>query len=224
MGPEPCVRGPPERTDHPDTTSREATLNWITEICRSPRFSRFEYAQLWSAALDAQFNAYPEYKAFRMAVHEWQEGEHAEIRLATDDVIAGRRRDARTERLLHVLAEADIEAPELFRGVALPVNADFKAEFGRGADIFPQLCSFTTSIEEAEYRAMGVSGGVRASVIFHLEAGGRAVPIENLSYRSDLWEEREWYTSGRFVGLGLDNRPDGIVWVRIRHEEIYYVG
>jgi hypothetical protein len=157
-------------------------------------------------------------------VHEWQAGEHAEIRLATFDVIAGRRRDARTERLLRVLAEADIEAPELFRGIALPSDADFVAEFGPGVDIFPQLSSFTTSIDEAEYRAAGKSIGAQNAMILHLEAGARAIPIENLSYRSDLWEEREWYTSGRFVGLGLERRPNGMVWVRIRHEEVYYGG
>jgi len=209
--------------NHPDPTAG-GTLTWISEICRSPRFSRFAEAQAWSAALDARFGADTEYIAFRKAVHDWQEGGHSEIRLATDDVVAGRRRDARAEQLLRVLAEADIKAPELFRGIALPVDADLEAELGPGVEIFPQLCSFTTSIEEAEYRAARVSRGARTGVILHLEAGARAVPIENLSYRSDLWEEREWYTSGRFVGLGLDNRPDGIVRVRIRHEEVYYGG
>lgn len=157
-------------------------------------------------------------------MHEWQTGDHAEIRLATDDVIAGRRRDARTERLLRALVEADVQAPELFRGIALPFDADLEAELGPGVGIFPQLSSFTTSIEEAEYRATGKSDSGRVAVIFHVEAGARALPIENLSYRSDLWEEREWYTSGRFVGLSLDRTTNGMVWVRIRHEEVYYGG
>lgn len=203
--------------------SLEGALNWIQEICNAPRFARFTDAQQWAAALDARFHADPEYRAFRNTVHEWQEGDHVEIRLATDDVIAGRRWDARTQRLLRVLAEATIEAPELFRGIALPIDADLEAEFGRDVDIFPQLCSFTTSIEEAEFRAAKGRDRGRIGVVFRLEAGARAIPIENLSYREDLWKEREWYTSGRFVGMGLDRQAGGMVSVRIRHEEVYHV-
>ncbi|CAA9305448.1 MAG: hypothetical protein AVDCRST_MAG68-787 [uncultured Gemmatimonadetes bacterium] len=171
--------------------------------------------------LEAGFGSDPEYRAFRNTVHEWQEGDHAEIRLATDDVIAGRRWDARTQRLLRVLAEADIEAPELFRGISLPIDADLDTNFGAGVDIFPKLSSFTTSIEEAGYRAARAHDKARVGVIFQLEAGARAIPIENLSYREDLWAEREWYTSGRFVGLGLTERS-GVVWARIRHEEVHH--
>ncbi len=155
---------------------------------------------------------------------EWQEGGHGEIRDATDDVIAGTLWDRRTRALLRVLALAEVEAPELFRGMTLPRNMDVEREFVAGASIFPPLSSFTTNFEEARFRATRRSGQPQWQLIFRLVPGARAVPIENLSTREETWAEREWYTAGRFVVTGSDLSSDGLLSIHLSHKEVYRVG
>ena len=99
------------------------------------------------------------------------------------------------------------EVPELFRGMAVKVEADtaewwdaFEDQFQVGRPIDLNATSFSSSEKKAA-EFSGMIGGTRkatsnyTAVRFYLEEGAHALPVEALS---KFKTEREWITGGRF--------------------------
>jgi len=147
------------------------------------------------------------FQEFARAVDEWTESDKsvAAIKGEVSDTLSGQRGSTRARALVSAVRSSPASAPELYRGITFPGSKkELLAKHAPGTRLRWGMSSFTSETAVAgQFAERGgrVVGGI--PVVFRMMEGARAAKIENLS---SLWEEREWYTTGRFEVEEVNDR------------------
>ncbi|MBA3761981.1 MAG: minor capsid protein [Chthoniobacterales bacterium] len=161
-----------------------------------------------------KFRTDEEFKHFYAGVRDWTHNPGAvrEMQDRMSAILAGktdaapgrlrafsRRQEREAGALLRALGREEPTAPALFRGVGVTDNADaVLRRYSAGKEFDLAMSSFSSEETVAADFALKTAtrfGDPSKQVIFGLQRGSRALPIENLS---KFWIEREWLTGGRF--------------------------
>lgn len=126
------------------------------------------------------------------------------------------------------------EVPELFRGMAVKVEANtaewwdaFEGQFAPGSTFDLNASSFTSSEKKAAQFSGMIGGTKRATsnytaVRFYLEEGAHALPVERLSKFGAA--EKEWITGGRFEVTDFSPATPGQPYARVVIRQVSGLG
>jgi hypothetical protein len=185
----------------PPAPTTEPIPKWQSALDRSARNK--DEARKIGDDIRAKYENDEEFQQFRSAVEDWQSGGSlsdrdypAEIRKAIDETLRGDSKDPRALALLRAVNRSKPDAPGLFRGIySADDEASILLQYRQGRTFDMPMSSFSSEESVAQRISAWGETAKPQRVIFKLDRGSQSVRVENLSYS---WDEREWFTGGRF--------------------------
>lgn len=185
----------------------------------TPAFKDESTAGSWYENTRATMDATEEGKLVADFVDDWNSA--TSVGSLRGDIHAAREGlgTERGQATLDAIRGVPYESPALYRGVSLTGDtgfetpADLAAKYAKGTSHDMMLGSFTSDPDiaarfasKSASKAPGHGGGSGVGGVpttIRVEAGGRFLPIENLSAGYGNWHEREWIGGGRFEVTGV---------------------
>lgn len=170
-------------------------------------------ARATAAETRRAYRNHPAFVRFDRLVHDWitNPGRCVELKHKAFNLLASGEESEDARLLLQVLARADLDAPELYRGFSEEAEPwSILEKFAPGRQFDLALASFSSDRLEAENFAWIHAEGDATEVVFVLRAGSQAVRIDVFAPDQIHWREREWYTGGRFRVVAARRSPTGV--------------